>query len=105
MQDVVIVFVTVTGERDGRHAGDLRPQGLRPGGGRRDASAIQITTAAGICAVLDLLADGQLPQRGFIRQEDIRLDDVPGEPLRPRLCGRTPSMSTTAPRKRLDAVA
>ena len=38
-------------------------------------SAIQITTAAGICAVLDLLATGKLPQQGFIRQEDVALDD------------------------------
>ena len=37
-------------------------------------SAIQITTAAGICAALDLLASGHLPQSGFIRQEDIALD-------------------------------
>ncbi len=36
-------------------------------------SAIQITTAAAICTVLDLLAGGQLPQSGFIRQEDIPL--------------------------------
>ena len=28
----------------------------------------------GICAVLDMLAAGQLPQRGFVRQEDIALD-------------------------------
>ena len=38
-------------------------------------SAIQITTAAGICAVLDLLAEGRLPQRGFVRQEEIALSD------------------------------
>ena len=39
-------------------------------------SAIQITTAGAICAVLDLLAQGRLPQQGFIRQEDIAFDDV-----------------------------
>jgi saccharopine dehydrogenase-like NADP-dependent oxidoreductase len=39
----------------------------------RTLSAIQIRTAAAICAVLDLLATGQLPQSGFIRQEDIPL--------------------------------
>ncbi len=39
----------------------------------RILSAIQITTAAAICTVLDLLATGQLPQSGFIRQEDISL--------------------------------
>ncbi len=39
-------------------------------------SAIQITTAGAICAVLDLLASGELPQKGFIRQEDIPFDAV-----------------------------
>ena len=36
-------------------------------------SAIQITTASAICAVLDLVAEGKLPQRGFLRQEDVAL--------------------------------
>jgi saccharopine dehydrogenase-like NADP-dependent oxidoreductase len=39
-------------------------------------SAIQITTAGAVCAVLDMLADEKLPQTGFIRQEDIPLADV-----------------------------
>jgi saccharopine dehydrogenase-like NADP-dependent oxidoreductase len=39
----------------------------------RTLSAIQITTAAAISTVLDLLASGQLPQSGFVRQEDILL--------------------------------
>jgi saccharopine dehydrogenase-like NADP-dependent oxidoreductase len=39
----------------------------------RTLSAIQITTAAAICTVLDLLAGGELPPSGFIRQEDIPL--------------------------------
>jgi saccharopine dehydrogenase-like NADP-dependent oxidoreductase len=39
----------------------------------RTLSAIQITTAAAICAVLDLLASGQLKQTGYIRPEDIPL--------------------------------
>ena len=38
-------------------------------------SAIQITTAAGICAMIDLLRDGKLPQQGFVRQEDAQLSD------------------------------
>jgi saccharopine dehydrogenase-like NADP-dependent oxidoreductase len=33
----------------------------------------QVTTASGICAVLDLLATGTLPTRGFVRQEDVAL--------------------------------
>ena len=43
--------------------------------GGRMRSAIQITTAAGICAVLDLLSAGKLPQKGLIRQEEIGLSD------------------------------
>ena len=74
LQDVVIVFVTVTGRQDGRlmqesYANHIR--GARIGG--VDRSAIQITTASGICAVLDMLADGQLPAAGFVRQEQIAL--------------------------------
>jgi len=38
-------------------------------------SAIQITTAAGICAAVDLFRQGRLPQRGFIRQEEVALPD------------------------------
>ncbi len=41
--------------------------------GGRVRSAIQITTAGGICAVLDMLSAGKLPQSGLIRQEDIKL--------------------------------
>ncbi|MNI40660.1 hypothetical protein D3C73_948920 [compost metagenome] len=37
-------------------------------------SAIQLSTAAGICAALDLVAQGALPQKGFVGQEAIDLD-------------------------------
>ncbi len=75
LQDVVIVFVTVSGVRQGRlvqetYANKIYSQVV--GGVTR--SAIQITTAAGICGVLDLLAEGLLPSSGFVRQEDIALD-------------------------------
>jgi saccharopine dehydrogenase-like NADP-dependent oxidoreductase len=74
MQDVVLVFVTVSGMKGGRlmqetYAHKIYAQNV--GGVTR--SAIQITTAAGICATLDLLADGELPRQGFIRQEEIGL--------------------------------
>ena len=38
-------------------------------------SAIQITTAAGICAMTDLLVAGKLPSAGFVRQEEALLSD------------------------------
>ncbi len=74
LQDVIVVYVTVSGQKGGRlmqetFARNVFGQAL--GGLQR--SAIQMTTAAGICAVLDMVADGTLPQKGFIRQEDVTL--------------------------------
>jgi saccharopine dehydrogenase-like NADP-dependent oxidoreductase len=74
LQDVVIVFVTVTGEREGRHVQETYARkiyGQVVAGVER--TAIQVTTAAGICAMLDLLVKGQLPRKGFVRQEDVPL--------------------------------
>jgi saccharopine dehydrogenase-like NADP-dependent oxidoreductase len=75
LQDVVIVFVTVSGMRQGRLVQETYANKIyaQPVNGVMH-SAIQITTAAGICTVLDLLAEGKLPQRGFIRQEDVDLN-------------------------------
>ncbi len=74
LQDVVIVFVTVSGLRGGQLMQETYAHKIyaAPLGGRV-RSAIQITTAGGICAVLDMLCSGQLPQSGLVRQEDIKL--------------------------------
>jgi saccharopine dehydrogenase-like NADP-dependent oxidoreductase len=76
LQDVVIVFVTVSGSKNGRlvqesYANKIYSHTVN--GHLR--SAIQLTTAGGICTVLDLLAQGVLPSKGFIRQEDISLEN------------------------------
>jgi saccharopine dehydrogenase-like NADP-dependent oxidoreductase len=77
LQDVVIVYVAVTG----RQAGELReenyvskiyPQVIAG----RLWSAIQVTTAAGATAVADLVLRTPGRYRGFVRQEDFRLEDV-----------------------------
>ena len=75
-QDVVITFVNVTGMRGGQfvQVSDARKIYHQEIAGRH-WGAIQITTAAGICAALDLHATGKLPSRGFVRQEDIRFED------------------------------
>jgi saccharopine dehydrogenase-like NADP-dependent oxidoreductase len=75
-QDVVLIFVTVSGMRDGRltqesYAKKIYSQTIHG----QLMSAIQITTAAGICAMTDMLATGKLPQKGFIRQEEAKLPD------------------------------
>ena len=41
-------------------------------------SAIQRTTAAGICTALDLVAQDKLPQKGFVGQEAVALQDFLG---------------------------
>ncbi|MCM2455557.1 saccharopine dehydrogenase family protein [Rhizobium sp. CG4] len=74
MQDVVIVFVTVCGTRGGRFLQETYANKVYAGAvSGRMMSAIQVTTAAGICTVLDLLADGTLPQKGFVKQEEVAL--------------------------------
>ena len=75
LQDVVVTLVTVSGWRNDRflqetYANKVYSQAL----GGRLHSAIQVTTAAGICTVLDMLADGTLPPQGFVRQEDVPLE-------------------------------
>ncbi|HEY4112612.1 MAG TPA: saccharopine dehydrogenase C-terminal domain-containing protein [Rhizomicrobium sp.] len=75
-QDVVLVFVTVNGWIDGRltqesYAKKIYSQTI----GDRLMSAIQITTAAGICAMCDMLVEGKLPQKGFVRQEEAKFSD------------------------------
>ena len=74
LQDVVIVFVTVSGRNNGQLVQETYANKIysRDVDGRT-LSAIQMTTAAAICTVLDLLATDQLPQSGFVRQEDIPL--------------------------------
>ena len=39
-------------------------------------SAIQVTTAAGICSVLDLILSGEGKYKGFVAQEKFRLADI-----------------------------
>ena len=78
MQDVVLVFVTVSGMRGGAYVQEVFARKIfaqRASGQTEAVSAIQITTAAGICAAVDLFRIGKLPQRGFIRQEQVALPD------------------------------
>jgi len=78
-QDVVLVFVTVSGMREGRLTQESYAKKIysKTIGGKL-YSAIQVTTAAGICAMVDMLRDGTLPARGFVRQEEAVLDKFVG---------------------------
>jgi saccharopine dehydrogenase-like NADP-dependent oxidoreductase len=78
-QDVVLVFVSVCGTRDGRleqetYAKKIYSHEVHG----RLMSAIQLTTAAGICGMVDLLREGKLPAKGLVRQEQAKLNDFLG---------------------------
>lgn len=75
LQDVVLIFVTVSGMREGRLTQETFAKKIyaQEVNGRL-LSAIQLTTASGICAMVDMLCEGKLPQAGFVRQEDAPLN-------------------------------
>jgi saccharopine dehydrogenase-like NADP-dependent oxidoreductase len=75
-QDVVVVFCTASGQRNGQlvQVSDARKIYGQTIDGEA-WSAIQITTAAGACAVVDLFFAGQLSGTGLVRQEQVRLPD------------------------------
>lgn len=76
MQDVVLVFVTVSGMKNGTLVQEVFARKIfAQRDGDRSLSAIQITTAAGICAAVDLFRSEKLPQSGFIAQEQVKLPD------------------------------
>jgi saccharopine dehydrogenase-like NADP-dependent oxidoreductase len=74
LQDVVIIFVIVTGWKDSQFVQETYAHKIysRDVDGRT-LSAIQVATPGAVCCILDLLATGQLSKTGCIRQEEIPL--------------------------------
>jgi saccharopine dehydrogenase-like NADP-dependent oxidoreductase len=73
-QDVVLIFVTVSGHRDGRLIQESFARKIYAAEiAGRLMSAIQITTASSLCAMVDLLMNERLPRQGFVRQEQADL--------------------------------
>jgi saccharopine dehydrogenase-like NADP-dependent oxidoreductase len=73
--DVVVLYAAAEGTRAGRGAREEVVRLYLP----REIcgqvhTAISWTTAAGAVAMVELLADGALPEAGFVRQEDVPLD-------------------------------
>jgi saccharopine dehydrogenase-like NADP-dependent oxidoreductase len=77
LQDVVIVYVAITGTQDGQlreenYVNKIYPQVIAG----RLWSAIQVTTAAGISAVVDLVLESKGRYSGFVPQEQFRLTEI-----------------------------
>ena len=76
-QDKCLIFVDVAGTTKGRfvqrtYASTVYNLSIQ----NKHFSAIQITTAAGICAPLDLVLNGKVQKKsGFLKSEDISLTD------------------------------
>jgi saccharopine dehydrogenase (NAD+, L-lysine-forming) len=72
--DIVYVHVSAEGTLDGRLARHEFVRAYRPielAGGMQ--TAIAWTTSASVVAVIEMVRDGALPQRGFLKQEEISL--------------------------------
>jgi saccharopine dehydrogenase-like NADP-dependent oxidoreductase len=75
-QDVVVIFCTASGRRKGQLVQISDARKIYGHTLDNEAwSAIQITTAAGVCAVLDLHCEGKLKGTGLVRQEQVELDN------------------------------
>ncbi len=77
LQDVVLIYASVTGTRQGElfeetYVKKVYPQTILG----RLWSAIQVTTASALCAVVDLVLATPTEYRGFITQESFHLQDV-----------------------------
>jgi saccharopine dehydrogenase-like NADP-dependent oxidoreductase len=75
--DVVYLHAAVEGKKDGHSFRENYVRAYQPIDiNGRSWRAISWTTAASAVAVVELVADGRLPQTGFIKQEDISFDDL-----------------------------
>jgi saccharopine dehydrogenase-like NADP-dependent oxidoreductase len=70
--DVIIFFVKVIGIIDGVLQEKTY---LRKIYGDEKLSAIQLTTASGVCSVLDMFINKKISSKGFIKQESISWED------------------------------
>jgi len=73
--DLIVLYAAAEGARAGRGAREELVRLYRPRAiAGRVRTAIAWTTAAGVVAMVELLARGSLPEAGFVRQEDVSID-------------------------------
>ena len=73
--DIVYVHVAAEGDSEGRLARKEFVKAYRPMEiAGQERTAIAWTTSASVVAVIEMVRDGSLPDRGFLKQEDVPLD-------------------------------
>lgn len=76
-QDVVLVYVSVTGTQDNQlieenYVKKFYPKKIQ----NQRWSAIQLTTASALCCIVDIVLNNPEKYKGFIKQEQFSLDDM-----------------------------
>jgi saccharopine dehydrogenase-like NADP-dependent oxidoreductase len=73
--DIVYIHVSAEGKVDGRMQRNEFVRGLKPVEiAGKERTAIAWTTASSVVAIIEMVRDGTLPGRGFLKQEDVSLD-------------------------------
>ena len=74
-EDVVILFASASGMRAGRFEQETRVGRVFGSTLRgKERTAIELTTAAGVVGLFELLRQGRLPTKGFVGQEQVPLE-------------------------------
>ena len=77
LQDVVLIYVAVNGIKEGDFFEQNYVKKIYPAEiGGKLWSSIQITTAAGVCSVFDIIMQNSGAYHGFVTQESIELESV-----------------------------
>jgi saccharopine dehydrogenase-like NADP-dependent oxidoreductase len=76
-QDVVLVYVSVTGQQDNHFSEENYVKKFYPKKiNGQHWSAIQLTTASEVCAILDLVVSQKGKFKGLVKQEQFSLHDI-----------------------------
>ncbi len=77
LQDVVLIYVSVTGTRMGALFEETYVQKVYPRTiNGRELSAIQVATSAGLCSVVDVVLQNEAQYHGFVTQESFPLSVI-----------------------------
>lgn len=97
LQDVVLIFCTVSGWKDGLLTQFTDARKIYHGQIAGETwSAIQLATASSLCAVVDMHFAKQLPTQGFVRQEDVKLEQFLANRFGKCYAGGLPELSVSS---------
>lgn len=76
-EDVVLIYVDVYGNIDGRYVKSNYMKKFYPiHAYDKHCTAIQLTTTAGACSIIDIVLNNPNQHKGYVKQEDFSLDEI-----------------------------